>query len=549
MCPARARTAVWPRALRFLLSFALLTSALIPPSSRASAPSAEPRAAAPAQAGAAPAREGELLVRFRADVTERGRDEVASSKGARRKGALRGGSRLERLALQPGQDAAAAAAQLRGRAEVELVEPNFIISRAQVTPDDPRFAEQWALRNEGRAEGGRGSDVRALPAWQAATGSAATLIAVLDSGVDFTHPDLRANEWNNPREQENGRDDDRDGYVDDLHGWDFVADGAAVTDVSGHGTAVAGIIAAEGNNGVGTSGVMWRAGLMSLRVLDSNGAGDVAAAVEAIDYAVAHGAQVINCSWGTGAPSESLREALARAGAAGVVVVASAGNAGRDVDAAPYYPASYGLSNVISVAATDAADRLASWSNWGAAGVKVAAPGVGVLTTAKGGGYEAVTGTSAAAPVVAGIAGLIKSLRPSLKAERTREAVVQTARAVPGLAGKVEAGGVADAAAALALIASWPAGADFDTPSGDPKDEGADGGKGKGAGGNGGSAEPGPPPRPGRPRQSLPNLDEMRRKLASDPIPRPAPARSKLPDYVRGEPTQVPGETISADWV
>ena len=147
---------------------------------------------------------------------------------------------------------------------------------------------------------------------------------------------LPGNAWSNPRETENGRDDDRDGYADDLRGWDFVAQAGGVTDPNGHGTAVAGIIAAEGDNGVGVAGVMWRASLMSLRVLDGTGAGDVAAAVEAIDYAVAHGASVVNVSWGTGGHSRSLRDAVWRAGRRGVLVVCSAGNSGRSVDSEPY---------------------------------------------------------------------------------------------------------------------------------------------------------------------------------------------------------------------
>ncbi|HEX8687799.1 MAG TPA: S8 family serine peptidase, partial [Pyrinomonadaceae bacterium] len=243
---------------------------------------------------------------------------------------------------------------------------------------------------------------------------------------------------------------------------------------------------------------------------------------------------------------------VSRAGARGVVVVAAAGNAGHDNDAAPHYPASFDLPNVISVASTDGADRLAGWSNWGAARVQVAAPGDGVLTTTRGGGYGVVNGTSASAAVVSGVVGLVKTARPLLRAERVREAVAGGVRKIPELAGKVSAGGVVDAAAALGTAQGWPHDSEFEVaPGEEPPQENNGNGKGAGNGGNGnnGNAEPGPPPRPGRPRQSLPNLDEMRRKLASDPIPRPAPARSKLPDYVRGEPTQVPGETISADWV
>lgn len=510
-------------------------------------------------------RAGELLVRFRQGVSAEHTDALVQSKGARRKSRLRGGSQVERLEVSAGQDAAAVAASLQLDPAVELAEPNFIVERAQMTPDDTRFAEQWALRNT-RASAGQspGSDIRASQAWQFTTGSPQTLVAVVDGGVDFSHPDLAANRWRNAGELLNGRDDDRNGYANDLHGWDWVADSAEVKDEQGHGTAVAGLIAAEGNNGAGVAGVMWRASLMSLRVLDAGGTGDVASAVEAIDYAVAEGAHVINCSWGTEAESRALRDAIARAAARGVVVVASAGNGGRDNDAQGYYPASYDLPNVIAVAATDGADGLAGWSNRGAARVHVAAPGVGLLTTAKGGEYAEVDGTSAAAALVSGVAGLIKTLRPALKPERVREAVVRTARVVSGLEGKVAAGGVADTSAALNAVSGWPSGPDFDMEGGmaDPTggeetnaggDGGGDGNNGQGRRGNGGAGvgrdnRPEPLGLKGKFRKNQPNLDELRRR-PSDPLRVATPIPSTRPDYVRGEPVRQPGATVSADFV
>jgi len=444
-----------------LLTYVLTASLLAPPSWRtaASTTAARPtgkaaQTAAPGRSrGDAQSRAGELLVRFGVDVTERGKDDLASSKGARRKGKLRGGSGVERLELQPGQDAAAAAEQLKGRPGVEFAEPNFLVRHDQVTSNDTRFSEQWALRNTGQSGGAAGSDLHAGAAWQETVGSYSTVVAVVDSGIDLTHPDLAANRWMNPAEvADNGADDEHDGYPDDVNGWDWVANSGVVRDEAGHGTSVAGIIAAEGNNSRGISGVMWRASLMSLRVLDSAGTGDVAAAVEAIDYAVAHGAQVINCSWGTEADSQFLKEAIERAGRKGVVVVTSAGNAGRDIDAQPYYPASYDLPNLIAVAAADGFDNLASFSNRGAVRVAVAAPGVDILTTQLGGDYRYVSGTSASAPLVTGIVGLIKTIRPTANAAAVRTAVVEGARRVDTLTGKVLSGGVADAAGTLATL-------------------------------------------------------------------------------------------------
>src|ERR1043165_1470996 len=318
MRPTRARSPFHLRAICCLLSYTLVSTLLglpgrgveaSPGAARGTSKAANSSPVRKAQADA-PRREGELIVRFHNEVSEQGKDDVARSHGARRKGKLRGDSHLEKLELHPNQDPQAVAEQLRGKPEVELVEPNFIIKHEQVTPNDSRFAEQWALQNTGQSGGVSGSDVGATRAWQKITGSPSTVIAVVDSGINFTHPDLRGNEWSNDREKANGKDDDRDGYADDLHGWDWVADSGVIRDEHGHGTAVAGIIAAQGNNGVGTSGVMWRASLMSLRVLDSTGTGDIASAVEAIDYAVAHGASVINCSWGTGGESRAPTDAI-----------------------------------------------------------------------------------------------------------------------------------------------------------------------------------------------------------------------------------------------
>ena len=198
----------------------------------------------------------------------------------RRQRSLRGESGVEKLLLASGMDVDNAVFQLLQDPAVESAEPNFLIAHDQlgVWPNDPRFGEQWALRNIGQT-GQFGADIEASGAWQTTTGGAKVVVAIIDSGIDFTHPDLQENEWVNSNPV-NG----------DPHGWDFVADSAEIKDGQGHGTAVAGIVAASGNNQVGVTGVMWQASLMSLRVLDAAGNGDVAAAIEAIDYAVDHGA-------------------------------------------------------------------------------------------------------------------------------------------------------------------------------------------------------------------------------------------------------------------
>lgn len=529
------------------LSYTVITSVVAPlgwvrvASARSGAENALPGpAAAPLQNGnaAAARREGELIVRFRDGVAEELKGAAVTSRGARRKAKARGESRLEKIEVGQGQDPTSVVEALRADPSVELVEPNFIITRAQATPDDARFAEQWALQSTGQSGGQPGSDVGAVAAWSVTTGSPSTVVAVIDSGIDFTHPDLRLNQWTNTREKDKGRakDDDRNGYTDDLNGWDWVTGSGIVRDAQGHGTAIAGVIAAQGGNQVGIAGVMWRAGLMSLRVLDATGTGDVASAVEAIDYAAAMGARVINCSWGTEGESQALRDAIHRAGQRGVLVVTSAGNGGRDIDGTPYYPSSFDLPNLIAVASSDQFDNLAPFSNWGATRVAVAAPGVDVLTTKMGGGYWTVSGTSASAPLVAGIAGLVNTAHPGAGAADVRRAIVEGARRVVTLEGKVSAAGVVSAAGAL-RVASQGGGIGPGSGNGGGNGNGNQG-DGRGgpmppppAAGHGGSKDGFKKERPASPSglgAKLSSADKVRNTKSHVPTSLPAPIRSNL---------------------
>src|SRR6185503_853193 len=451
-------------------------------------------------------REGEILVRFRNGVSEKDKETIMATHGGRRKKQLKGDSGFEKLELAAGRDAKSVVLQLLLNPQVQFAEPNFLIEKEDVNPNDPQFQDQWALQNSGQGGGQFGSDIRSRTAWDKTKGSSSTVIAVIDSGIDFTHPDLANNQWTNPLPSADG----------DLHGWDFVADNGEIKDEQGHGTAVAGIIAAEGNNALGVTGVMWRAGLMSLRVLDNTGTGDVGSAVEAIDYAVAHGAQVINLSWGTTGESIALKAAIERAINSNVVVVCSAGNGGQDLEESPYYPASFGLKDLIVVGASDNHDQPASWSNWGARKVTVAAPGTNILTTQRGGGYWTVTGTSAAAPIVSGIAGLLKTVRPAANPGNISRAISKSARQNVSLAGKVVSGGVADAAGALERLhgnQSPP----FLTP-----------GIGSGSNGSGGGFSTTPPPLLRNAPSDLPNLDHTRNAQYAQPKPQ-APIQANLP--------------------
>jgi YD repeat-containing protein len=468
-----------------------------------------PKAGAVARA---PRREGELLVRFRDGVAEGEVEGAVAALGLRRAGHLRGGSGVERVSVPAGRDFEEALSALRSSPLVEFAEPNYLIRADQLAPDDPRFPEQWALRNAGDGQGKAGSDVGAAQAWLTTKGSAETVVAVIDSGVDFTHPDLAANRWTKPAQKGHGHEGD--GFAGDTHGWDLVTNSGDVRDEGGHGTAVAGLIAARGNNARGVTGVMWRASLMSLRVLDAEGTGDVAAAVEAIDYAVSRGAHVINASWGTPAESLVLRAAVERAWRRGVPVVCSAGNDGRDLARAPRYPAAYDLPNVIAVAATDSADRLEPSSNTGRS-VLVAAPGVGLLTTKAGGGYAEASGTSAAAAVVTGVVGLVKSVRPRLKSAKVSEMLLTGARQVGGLSGRIASGGVVSATAALDLAAALPTGADLEEGEEERPEGKPDAPKQHGPFNLAAPAVA--PGVPGRPRRKMPDLDAARGHRPAEP--------------------------------
>ncbi|HKS26263.1 MAG TPA: S8 family serine peptidase, partial [Pyrinomonadaceae bacterium] len=478
-------------------------------------------------------------MRFREKVSLKDKQSVVASLGAKDARGLIGASLAYRIPLRAGQDPEAAAAQLRVNPAVELAEPNYLISADEVSANDPRSFAQWALK--GSITGSEAPDFRGIPAFtgrqQQANDSQSTVIAVIDSGIDFTHPDLSGYQWKNSKEEANGEDDDLNDYRDDLYGWDWVAKSNAVKDGLGHGTRVAGIIASQGSQAATISGIQWRLNLMSLRVLDSAGVGDVASAVEAIDYAVAHGAKVINCSWGTDESSVILREAIERAGRLNVLVVSSAGNESRDIEQSSYYPASYGLSNLLVVAATGGNGALLASSNVGATHVQVAAPGENVLTTGLKRSYEAMTGTSASAAVASAFAGLVKSLRPGLRAERTREMIIAGGKPVESLNGKVSSGRVIDAAGAIARVNSLQPDEGRENAEGS-SDNPQNGGNGSGTttapaadNGNSGNA---PARTKGAPGPNLPNLDQMRNQRPIEPkAPPPVPSTRcplQLPD-------------------
>ncbi|MCM2280163.1 MAG: S8 family serine peptidase [Oligoflexia bacterium] len=335
---------------------------------------------------------------------------------------------------------------------VEIAEPNFIyrISDAGV-PNDTDFAKTWGMKNTGQADSGGqegipGADVNVLPLWQQGfTGSRNVLVAVIDTGVQWDHPDLEANIFTNPGEAgelaNNQKDDDNNGFVDDVHGWNFVNNTALSSDDHDHGTHVSGTIGGVGNNGTGVAGVNWEVSILPVKFLDASGGGTLQGAIDSINYARLMKAQIMSNSWGGGGYSAALEKAIEATRDAGIVFVAAAGNESNNNDSNPTYPATYPIENIISVAATDNRDGIASFSNYGARAVHVAAPGVKVYSTTKDGRYDTFSGTSMATPHVSGIAALLLSIHPEWSFEEIKTRLIRTSDPVAGLKRKVLAKG------------------------------------------------------------------------------------------------------------
>ena len=393
---------------------------------------------------------GEIVVGFEPTVTPAARKELLRLLGAKHKRGLAGIRGA--LVSVPEHDVDQALGRLRRDRRVAFAEPNFLV-RAHThgsTPSDPSFHQLWALDNFGQTvnwvAGTADADIDAREAWSVSTGSPGVVVAVIDTGVDLSHPDLAANIWVNPGEdcagcRANGVDDDGNGYVDDWRGWDFVNGDNNPADDQGHGTHVAGTIAAAGDNGIGIAGVTWSTKIMPLKFLSATGTGTVADAISAIHYANAKGVPILNNSWGGDDLSEALLAAIEQTDAHGALFVAAAGNAFTNTDVSPTYPAGYDVPNVISVGSSDALDRKSWFSNYGSASVDLSAPGSNILSTWPGGSYRYQDGTSMAAPHVSGAAALVKAADPSASGAGLKALLLRAVDPVSALAGANRTGG------------------------------------------------------------------------------------------------------------
>lgn len=309
--------------------------------------------------------------------------------------------------------------QLSANPLVAYAEANYLFNR-YVIPNDPYFERLWGMKA-----------IQAPEAWSHATGCNEVTVGVVDSGVDYTHPDIRQNIWT----AANGN-----------RGWNFYDGNGDAMDLTGHGTHVAGTIGAVGNNNVGVVGVCWRVGVAPMKI--GNRAFDLAAAIASIDYARAHHIPILNCSWGARYNSSILQNVISQYDG---LFIASAGNAGMDNDVFPEYPASFGNENIISVAATDPDGGLASYSNFGAVSVDIAAPGTNILSLEINGTYSEQTGTSMSAPHVAGAAALLMSYKPGISTPEMKQLILSSASARVPLRGRVATGGVLDTKAMLEM--------------------------------------------------------------------------------------------------
>ncbi len=342
---------------------------------------------------------------------------------------------------------------LQGTDALEAIEPDYLLTHT-ATPGDAGYNQGWlwGLHNTGQNGGTAGIDIGAAKAWDTSTGSTNVIVAIIDTGIRYTHQDLEGQMWINSGEiPGNGVDDDNDGYVDNVHGIDVINNDGDPMDDNSHGTHCAGTIGARANNGHAHVGVAWQVRLMACKFLSGDGWGYTSGAIECIDFAVSNGAKVLSNSWGGGGFSQGLYDSIASARDAGVVFVAAAGNSGQDTDSSPQYPSAYDLENIIAVAAVDRNGQLASWSNYGHTTVDLGAPGVDIFSSVadSDSSYSYYSGTSMATPHVSGVAALLFANDNTLSTSQLKAQLLNTSVLLDDLRDRTVSGGLVNAANAL----------------------------------------------------------------------------------------------------
>ncbi|MCX6117417.1 MAG: S8 family serine peptidase [Proteobacteria bacterium] len=387
----------------------------------------------------------ELIVKFK-DDSLKVRSAILESVQAKIKSTFRasGASVIKLSSRQSKQSMRSIVKDLYATQRFEYIELNSIVKPFEIIPNDPEFQVQYGLLNMGAGGGVIGADISATKAWLEGTGSKKILVGIIDTGVDYNHPDIAPNYWTNPGEsgldaegrdkRSNGIDDDGNGYVDDFRGWDFANNDNDPFDDGGHGTHCAGVVGAKGNDGVGISGVNWDINLVGLKFISGNVSGTIENAIRAVEYATSLGVNFTSNSWGGGAYNVSMLAALQEANAKNIAFIAAAGNNSSNNDYRPVYPANYKVDNVISVGASNHQDKKGPFSNYGLSTVHVVAPGVDILSTIPNNKYGKKSGTSMATPHVSGVVALMLNKFPDLTPLQIKKRLIFSSDKVSSLA-------------------------------------------------------------------------------------------------------------------
>jgi serine protease len=404
-----------------------------------------------AQADVAPYRKGELLVRFKEEARHPGRDKQKQILSVMGVEFLKHFSLNDIYLVRSGREETVEALlkRFRARDDVDVVEPNYL-RHVHALPNDPKYALQYAHEI-----------IKSAEAWDLETGDRSVVVGVVDTGIDYDHEDLKDNLWKNQGEDwfgdmpgNNGIDDDNDGYVDNYYGINTIVSSGDPYDDEEHGTHVSGIISAEGNNHKGVVGMNWRVSIAGLKFIGSDGYGSIGDEIEAIEFAQQKGFKILNLSFGDLQYSIQERDAIANA--SNILFIASAGNESADNDVVPLYPASYDLSNVISVTSSSQFDSLSWFANHGRTSVHVAAPGQSILSTLPGQSYDIVSGSSMSAAFVSGLAALILANKSSFTALAIKDQILRAVDVIPELEGRVLTGGRINAYRSLTTTVEGP---------------------------------------------------------------------------------------------